>query len=65
MNIKLITYRFLTIVGLVFALAACSGEGSMEKAGEEVDEFAQDAGNAIEDSCENVKEKLGAEDQDC
>ena len=47
----------------VFALSACDGEA--EEAGEELDKVVTDAGNAIEDACENVKEGVKAEDQDC
>jgi hypothetical protein len=48
----------------VLSLSGCSNM-SAENAGEELDELAQDAGNAIEDACENVKEGVDAEDQDC
>ena len=47
----------------VFGLAACDGEA--ENAGEKIDEMATDAGNAIEDACEDVKEGVKAEDTDC
>ncbi|CAK1855092.1 hypothetical protein FB440_101404 [Vibrio crassostreae] len=65
MNIKSNAYRFLTIVGITFSLAACSDEGPMEQAGENVDEAVEDTQNAIEDSCENIKEHLDAKDEDC
>lgn len=65
MNIKSIGYRFLVILGMAFALAACSDEGPMEKAGEKIDDTAEQTQNAVEDSCENVKESLDVEDQDC
>lgn len=52
-------------LGLMFTLAACSEEGPMGKAGEKMDEAVQDTQNAIEDSCENIKEELKAEDEDC
>ncbi|ASA54827.1 hypothetical protein [Vibrio gazogenes] len=58
-------YRIAAVFGLVFALAACSDEGPMEKAGKKLDETAQDTQNAIEDSCENIKENLDAQDKDC
>jgi hypothetical protein len=48
----------------VFTLAACS-EGPAEDAGEKLDEVVTDAGNAIEDACEDVKENADAEDKDC
>lgn len=56
---------FLVILGMAFALAACSDEGPMEKAGEKIDDTAEQTQNAVEDSCENVKESLDVEDQDC
>ena len=37
----------------------------MERAGEEIDNAANDAGNAIEDACEEAKEGMGADDTDC
>ncbi|MCL1067522.1 hypothetical protein L2735_12005 [Shewanella olleyana] len=65
MKLRKITYRFLSIVGVALALTACSDDGPMEQAGEKIDEAAEDTRNAIEDSCEKVKEELGAEDEDC
>jgi len=62
---KSMIYRVLSVFCLTFVLAACSEEGPMEKAGEKVDEIAVDAGNAIEDTCENTKQELGAENSDC
>ncbi len=46
-------------------LAACDNQGPAERAGERIDEFATDAGNAVEDKCEEIKEGAGAEDTDC
>jgi len=65
MNNKSMVYRFLSVFFITFMLAACSEEGPMEQAGEKVDQVAEDAGNALEDSCENTKQELGAEDTDC
>jgi hypothetical protein len=45
-------------------LAACTDD-KVENAGEKVDEVISDTGNAIEDACENVKDKVGTEDKDC
>lgn len=47
----------------VFALSACDGEA--EEAGEKVDKVVKDAGNALEDACEEVKEGVKAKDTDC
>jgi hypothetical protein len=48
----------------IFTLAACS-EGPAEDAGEKLDEVVTDAGNAIEDACEDVKEGTEVKDKDC
>ena len=48
------------------ALAACdSNDGMVEKAGQKLDNAATDAGNAIEDTCEDVKKNAGAKDTNC
>ncbi|TKF32865.1 hypothetical protein FCV50_08580 [Vibrio kanaloae] len=65
MKIRSIAYRVLTVMGITLALTACSDDGPMEQAGENVDEAVEETQNTIEDSCENVKEHLGAEDEDC
>lgn len=54
----------LTTLFMVVALSACSDD-SAEEAGEEIDEIVTDAGNAVEDACEDVKEGVKAEDTDC
>lgn len=56
-----------------FAIAACdSNDGMAEKAGQKLDnagdsieKAATDAGNAIEDACEDVKKNAGAKDTNC
>jgi len=48
----------------VLSLAACS-DGPAEDAGEEFDKVVTDAGNAVEDACEDTKEAVDAEDKDC
>lgn len=50
---------------LSFTLAACEQQGPMEKAGESIDEAAEDVGNAVEDACEDLKDAANAEDKDC
>mgnify|MGYP000392106422 FL=1 len=52
------------LVLLTAGLSACS-DNKAENAGEKVDEMIQDAGNAVEDVCEDVKEGMKAEDPDC
>ena len=63
-----ITLKKLSTVVLsaLFAmtLAACS-DGPAEETGEKVDEIVTDAGNAVEDACEDVKENVDAKDKDC
>ena len=46
-------------------LVACEQEGPFERAGESIDEAAEDVGNEIEDACEDVKDAAGAKDGDC
>ncbi|TYK65727.1 hypothetical protein [Colwellia echini] len=60
--IKYLTNTLITLTA-VFALSACSDQ--FEEAGEKADEAVTDAGNAVEDACEDVKEGVKAEDQDC
>lgn len=60
----------LTVIALTavmgFGLAGCDNDdGPAEKLGAKVDNAATDAGNAIEDACENVKKNAGAKDTDC
>lgn len=56
----LATIMLLSVLGL----AACSDD-SAENAGEQIDEVVTDAGNAVEDACEDIKDKANAEDTDC
>lgn len=56
--------QLLLIATFAFSVAAC-GDGDAEEAGEELDEMVTDAGNAVEDACEDVKEGVDAEDTDC
>ena len=56
--------KMLIALPLVLSLTAC-GNGGAEEAGENIDEMVTDAGNAVEDACEDVKEELEAKDTDC
>ncbi|MGI1945541.1 hypothetical protein [Shewanella glacialipiscicola] len=49
---------------LALGLSACS-DNNAESAGEKIDEAITDAGNAIEDACEDVKEGVNAKDKKC
>ncbi|MGC1508912.1 hypothetical protein FT643_19090 [Ketobacter sp. MCCC 1A13808] len=47
-------------------LAACDvDEGGPEELGENIEETTQDAGNQIEDLCEDAKDGMDAKDTDC
>lgn len=46
-------YLTLLMAGML-ALAGCDNDGPAESAGEEIDEAVRDAGNAVEDTCEDV-----------
>ncbi|MEP1445016.1 MAG: hypothetical protein ABJK37_02720 [Paraglaciecola sp.] len=61
-NLKYFTTTLLALTA-VFALSACDGEA--EDAGEKLDEIATDAGNAVEDACEDLKEAAKAENDNC
>ncbi|MFV1872718.1 MAG: hypothetical protein ACMZ64_05260 [Oleiphilus sp.] len=48
----------------MITLQACS-DGTAENAGEKIDEAMTDAGNQIEDTCEQVKSDMDMKDKDC
>jgi outer membrane murein-binding lipoprotein Lpp len=58
-------FTLLSMVLASLALVTGCAENDAETAGEKIDEMATDAGNAIEDACEDVKEGMKAEDKDC
>ena len=55
----------LLLLAVALTSVACEEKGPMEKAGEKMDQAVKDAGNSVEDACEDAKEKLGAADTDC
>ena len=63
-NLRKTIYAML-LATLTFSVVGCEQKGPAEKAGEKVDEAITDTGNAIEDACEDVKEGMGAKDEDC
>ena len=63
MNFKKLSIIFASFL-MVFTLSACN-EGPAEEAGSNIDEAMTDAGNAMEDTCEDAKEGMGMKDQDC
>ncbi|WP_166423491.1 hypothetical protein [Paraglaciecola sp. 20A4] len=58
-------FTLLAMVVSSLTLVTACNDNNAENAGEKVDEMATDAGNAIEDACEDVKEGAGAKDSDC
>jgi len=56
--------KLATVSVFAMSVVAC-GDGEAENAGEELDEMVTDAGNAVEDACEDVKEGVDAKDDDC
>ncbi|TCK09541.1 hypothetical protein [Marinobacterium mangrovicola] len=62
---KWIAMPLVTLVSVLMLSACSEPEGPAEKAGAKIDEVATDTGNAIEDSCEEFKEGVGADDTDC
>ena len=58
-------FTLLSMVLASLALVTGCEKNDAETAGEKIDEMATDAGNAIEDACEDVKEGMKAEDKDC
>ena len=64
MTLTNLLFRLMLIAGLAFSVVAC-GDNDAEEAGETIDEVVTDAGNKVEDLCEDVKDKTDAEDKDC
>lgn len=62
---KQLPVKSILMIALTIGLFGCGQDGPAENAGEKMDEAATDAGNAIEDSCEEAKRKAGAEDTRC
>ncbi len=59
--------KIFYILALVasFTMMGCEDKGPAEKAGEKIDQTAEDVGNEIEDACEKVKDTVDAKDKDC
>jgi len=62
-NLK--SYKFFAAIAAVLLLLSACSEGPAEEAGEKIDNTATDIQNSIEDTCEDVKDSLNAEDKDC
>ncbi len=59
---KLVLSFFIAMTAL--SLSACS-EGEAENAGERIDEAVSDVGNELEDACEQAKENMKLENDEC
>ncbi len=62
----------LLLAVLSLSFVGCEQKGPAERAGENIDEAVEelrdsgkDLGNKIEDACEDIKEGMGAKDEDC
>lgn len=64
MTLSKILMQLMLVAGLAFSVVAC-GDNDAEEAGEKIDEVVTDAGNKVEDLCEDVKDKTDAKDKDC
>jgi len=54
----------ILLFSIALGLAGCE-KGPAESFGESIDDAARDAGNAIEDLCEDVRDGVGAADRNC
>ncbi len=60
--------RSLTLAALLLSLGmlvACENEGPAERAGEAIDDTADEIADTAEDACEELKDGVGADDTDC
>ena len=57
-------YLSVLLFAFIVSLTACE-DGSAERLGENVDDAATDAGNAVEDLCEDIKDAAGADNKNC
>lgn len=64
MNLSTLLLRSLLVGSLALSVVAC-GDNDAEDVGEKIDEVVTDAGNKVEDVCEDVKKEADAEDTDC
>ena len=56
---------FFTAILSMTVVTACESDGPAEEIGEDIDNALTDAGNKIEDICEDVKDGLNAADKNC
>lgn len=64
-NVILLVIAAAIALVISVSLIGAEDSSSAENIGEKIDSTMTDAGNAIEDKCEALKEKAGAEDSNC
>lgn len=64
-NVILLVIAAAIALVISVSLIGAEDSSSAEDIGEKIDSTMTDAGNAIEDKCEALKEKAGAEDSNC
>ncbi|MDP5151067.1 hypothetical protein [Rheinheimera baltica] len=64
MTLTNVIARLAIVTMLALFVMACE-DNHAEEAGETIDEVVTDAGNKVEDLCEDVKDKADAKDKDC
>ena len=57
-------YLSILLFAFVVSLTACE-DGPAERLGENIDDAATDAGNAVEDLCEDIKDAADAANRNC
>lgn len=57
-------YISILLFAFTLSLTACE-KGAGESFGESIDDAARDAGNAIEDLCEDIRDAADAADRNC
>lgn len=57
-------YFSILLFAFVISLTACE-KGGAERLGEGIDDAARDAGNAVEDLCEDILDAVAAANRNC
>ncbi|HAG95831.1 MAG: hypothetical protein CMK83_09540 [Pseudomonadales bacterium] len=61
---RYLIFAFITALSVV--ITACDvNEGGAEEAGESIDEVMTDTGNKVEDLCEDAKQTMNADNENC
>ena len=61
---KPLKFNSILLIFFVIIPSACE-DGSAERLGENIDDAARDAGNAVEDLCEDIRDAVDAADRNC